>query len=698
MSVPQVEEQAGTKRASISRTSRVRPTWPLYLLFFGVAGLVGATISFGLLTDSLIALGIPDPGPVTTWGLPFFRAVGWMLAALSVGSFMFSAFYISPKVPDNDNSRLVEAPLTVDGDIAARTGAFSALSFALVALLMIPLVLSDVSGTPFRDALAPDMWGVAVGQVATAQAWAVVAAFAAVVGIAGLIFRKWIAQPLLLVGAVLTVVPLGMEGHAAAGGAHDYGTNSYLWHLLGMVFWVGGLMALIAHGRRLGPDMELGLRRYSRIALFAIVVMVISGLVNAAVRVEWSDWFTTTYGYILVTKTVGLLVLGFLGWIHRSITIPQINTRPRLFLRFAVGEAIVMAAVTGVAITMGRTPPPPPRDPNLSQMAIQMGYDLVEKPTLTNVFTMWRFDVMFGTIASLMTAGYLYGVWRVHRRGGTWPWLRTAMWLTGTVSLFVTTSSGLGMNMPATYSMHMIVHMILSMVVPLFLVLGGPLSLIMAAYEPGAPGQPSAHDWVVAITKAPLLKIISHPAVNTAQFLFFFYVLYIFIPFYELMISEHAGHLSMNWVFLLSGYLYFWELVGPDPLPVQRPTAIRLAWLVGSMPFHLFAGIYLMQLTTVMGEDFYTSLGLPWELNLLEDQKVGGGIGWASGSFPLGLVFILLFLGWRRDDRATEVEYDKKVEAGESDEYEVYNEMLARMAEGGSTRPDYYGDEFPRKS
>jgi putative copper resistance protein D len=697
MSAPQITAEVREATASISKGSRVRPTWPLYLLFFAVAGLVGATISFGLLTDSLVALGIPDPGPVTTWGLPFFRAVGWMLAALSVGSFMFSAFYISPKVPDNDNSRLVRAPLTVDGDIAARTGAFSALSFGLIALLMIPLVLSDVSGTPFKDALALEMWGVAINQVSTAQAWAVVAGFSLVVGLGGLVFRKWIAQPLLLVGAILMIVPLGMEGHAAAGGAHDYGTNSYLWHLVGMMIWVGGLLALIAHGRRLGPDMELGLRRYSRIALFAIIVMTVSGLVNAAVRVEWSDWLTTTYGYILVAKTVGLLALGFLGWAHRSVTIPRIGSQPRMFLRFAVVEALVMAAVTGVAITMGRTPPPPPRDPNLSQMAIQMGYDLYEKPTLANVFTMWRFDVMFGTIAILITAGYLYGVWRVRRRGGQWPWLRTAAWLAGTLSLLVTTSSGLGMNMPATYSMHMIVHMILSMVVPLFLALGGPLSLIMAAYDPGEPGRPSPHDWVVAITRAPLLKFLTHPLVNTLQFLFFFYVLYIFIPFYELMISEHAGHLSMNWVFLLSGYLYFWELVGPDPVPVKRPTAIRLAWLVGSMPFHLFAGIYLMQLTTVMGEEFYLSLGLPWELNLLEDQRVGGGIGWASGSFPLGLVFFLLFLGWRRDDRVTEVEYDKRVESGESDEYEVYNEMLARMAEGRGGYPGQEEGEFRKR-
>ena len=672
----------------------MRPTWPLYLLFHAVAGLVGATISFGFLTDSLVALGIPDPGPVTTWGLPFTRAVGWMLAALAVGSFMFSSFYISPTVPGNDNTRLVEAPLSVDGDIAARTGAVATLCFGLIAAVQIPLVLSDVSGTAFRQTLQPDMWGVAISQVSTALAWAVVLAVCVVVGVAGLFLRRWIAQPLLLIGAVLTIVPLGMEGHAAAGGAHDYGTNSYLWHLIGMIIWVGGLMALIAHGRRLGPDMELGLRRYSSVALFAILVMVISGLINAAVRVEWEDWFTTTYGAILIAKTVGLVLLGFLGFVHRMITIPQIDRRPGLFLRFAVVEAILMAAVTGVAITMGRTPPPPPRDPNLSQMAIQMGYDLYEKPSLANVFTMWRFDVMFGSIAILLTVGYLYGVWRVYRRGGSWNHLRTAMWLLGTVSLFVTTSSGLGMNMPATYSMHMIVHMTLSMVVPLFLVLGGPLTLLMAAYETGAPGQPSPHDWARAITRAPLLKVITHPLVNTIQFLVVFYVLYMFIPLYELAISEHAGHLAMNWAFLISGYLYFWELVGVDPTPVKRPTAIRLAWLVGSMPFHLFAGIYLMQLTTVMGEEFYQSLGLPWELNLLEDQKVGGGIGWASGSFPLGLVFLLLFIGWRRDDRATEVAYEERVASGEDHDYEEYNAMLARISAGGEAREEIASREF----
>lgn len=685
MSAPEetaTEVTTGDNSASISkgtRTGKVRATWPLYLLFLVVAGLVGGTISYGFLTDSLVALGIPDPGPATTFGLPFFRAVGWMLAALSVGSFMFSAFYISPSVPGNDNNKLVDARLSVDGHLASRTGSVAALSLGLVGLFMIPLVLSDVSGTPLSGTLNPSNWSVAISQVATAGAWAVVALIALVVGIAGFVWKSWITQPLLVIGSILMIVPLGMEGHAATGGDHDYGTNSYLWHLVFMMIWIGGLIALIAHGRRLGPDLEMGLSRYSSVALFSIIVVAISGLINAMIRIEWSDWLTTTYGAVIVGKTVGTIVLALMGFAHRTYIIPRVGARPRLFLRFATVEVILMAAVTGLAITMGRTPPPASEDPNLSNMSIQMGYELFEKPTLGNVFTMWRFDVMFGTIAILLTVGYLYGIWRVRRAGGTWKISHTVCWLLGTGTLFVTTSSGLGMNMPATYSMHMIVHMILSMVVPLLLVMGGPLSLLMAAYEPGAPGKPSVHDWVKAFTQSPLLRVLTHPAVNLVQFVFFFYILYLIIPLYEVMISEHAGHLSMNWIFLVSGYLYFWELVGHDPLPHKRPAVVRLAWLVLSMPVHLFAGIYLMQLTTIMGEDFYRSLGLPWELNLLEDQKVGGGIGWASGSFPLGLVFLMLFFGWRREDRETEVAYDKRADAGEDDDYEAYNEMLAQM-------------------
>ena len=710
---------------------KVRSTWPIYLLAVVVAGLVGGTIAYSFVADSLAVLGIPDPGPATTYGLPFFRAVGWMLAALSIGSFMFSAFYISPNVPDNDNTRLDDASLTVDGHLAGRTGAVSAVLFGMVGLLMVPLVLSDVSGTPLSGVLNPASFSVAVEQVATSKVWAISAGIALVVGVAGLFLRSWSSQPILLLGAIGMIVPLGMEGHAASGGAHDYGTNAYLWHLIFMAIWIGGLMALIAHGRRLGPDMRLAVTRYSAVALVAIVAVALSGVVSALIRIEPEHLFTTRYGWIIVAKIVGTIILGLLGFAHRQATIPSLGKKPTAFLRLAVGEVMVMAGVVGVAITMGRTPPPPPADPNLSSMDIQMGYELTQAPTFFNVWTMWRFDILWGVLAILLAVLYLWGVRRIRRAGKAWETKRTVHWLLGCASLLLTMSSGIGMNMPASYSMHMVGHMLLSMVVPLLLVLGAPLSLLMTAWDSGEPGQPNIHDWAHAFTRAGWLRVITIPWLNLLQFIFFFYVLYVHIPLYELAISEHAGHIIMNTVFLLSGYFYFWELVGPDPIPGRRPIQVRLAWLVVSMPVHLFMGVYLMQLNVVMGEEFYNSLELPWRPDLLADQKVGGGVAWAFGSFPLTYVMILMFLAWRAKDKEDEERVDAELDAasrrrearqaapGEEkhvglapwqaapeedaeeepiDELDAYNQMLRRYSSGeGDALGDYYGRDFKRK-
>lgn len=713
----------GAAQGSAQRLTKVRSTWPLYLAFFLVAGLVGTTIAWGFLTESLAALGIPDPGHLTTAGLPFLRALGWMLAALAVGSFLTSSFLISPRldprpttttqetqdttepldpesaealaraagavevenpVTRHDEIGLRRAFLSADGHIAARTGAYATLGFALIAFVMVPLALSDVSGTPFFQTLQPAYWGTAISQVSTSLAWFWVGIIAGITGLLSLATNRWGSQPLCLLGSILMIVPLGMEGHSAAGGDHDYGTNSYLWHLIFMVLWVGGLMALIAHGRRLGPDLAKAVQRYSTIALVAVIVMTASGLINAAIRIEWEDWLTTGYGLIITAKAVGVILLAFMGFIHRQITIPRLEKEPKLFLRVAIVEVFMMAIITGIAISMGRTPPPPPRDPNLSQMALVLGYDLYVEPNIYNVWTMWRFDIMFGSIGIALAATYLYWVIQLRRRTGTrWPISRTIWWMLGCVTLVITVCSGIGLNMPATFSMHMVNHMILSMVIPVFWVLGTPINLLLAAVPAAKPGQPGLREWIQAGLDSPILRFIMHPGFNTVQFLVIYYLLYL-TPFYSVLVSEHAGHLGMNFAFLISGYMYYWEMIGPDPTPDRRSAVSRLAWLVFSMPFHLYFGVYLMQLNTVLAEDFYSTLGLPWAIDLLHDQKVGGGIAWASGSFPLVVVFGTLFRQWLSEDRVKERKHDAHVAAqGDvDDEMEAYNRMLAQMNAG----------------
>lgn len=662
--------------------SGAQPSRLLNLSFVVFAGLVGGIISLFFLADSLAALGIPDPGRMTTFGLPFFRAVSWMLMALAIGSFMSSAFLIYPAVPDKDNERLIEAGLTVDGHIAARTGAWAAVGAAVVSLIEVPLVMSDLTGTPLGQVLNPELMGMAVGQIATSQVWLLTAGIAALVAIMGFVARTWAGQVATFFLSLLLTVPLGMEGHSASGGDHDYGTNSLLLHLFFIMLWVGGLMGLIAHGRRLGPDMGVAVRRYSTVALLSILGLAATGVVNALIRVEFGDLFTTRYGLLVLSKTVLTVVLAAIGFVHRRVTIPQLQRVPRLFIRVSVVEVLIMATTVGVAISMGRTPPPPPRDPNLNAMQILVGYELFDAPTATNVWTMFRFDLMFGSLGLVLAGFYLYALWRLKQRGLTWSAVRTSWFLVGSLGLTLILSNGIGLYMPALYSMHMLVHMILSMAIPLCLVLGAPVTLVMEAFEPGEPGKPTLHDAAVALTRSRTLRVLTHPAVNVLQFLAILYVLYLFPSFYEVAISEHAGHVIMNWVFLISGYIYYWEVIGPDPLPWRAPTGVRLLILFVSMPMHLFAGVYLMQMQVILGLDFYESLNLPWNPDFVKDQRTGGGISWGFGQFPLVIVFGSLFRDWLREDRATARRYDAKADVDGDAELERYNAMLKQMGEG----------------
>ena len=118
-----------------------------------------------------------------------------------------------------------------------------------------------------------------------------------------------------------------------------------------------------------------------------------------------------------------------------------------------------------------------------------------------------------------------------------------------------------------------------------------------------------------------------------------------------------------------------------DPTPRPIPPLGKLAMVFGSLPLHAFFGVVMMGMNTVLAGDFYRSLQLPWNPDLLADQKLGGGIAWAAGEVPLVLVMLALLIQWRRSDNRAAKRLDRAADRDEDAELAAYNNMLAKLAD-----------------
>jgi putative copper resistance protein D len=133
------------------------------------------------------------------------------------------------------------------------------------------------------------------------------------------------------------------------------------------------------------------------------------------------------------------------------------------------------------------------------------------------------------------------------------------------------------------------------------------------------------------------------------------------------------------------GFLFFWPLVGIDPSPRRLQPVVRLAVVFASLPFHAFFGVALMSTKAVIGAEFYRALALPWVTDPLADQKLGGGLAWASGEGPLLIVILALLIQWSRQDERSARRDDRRADADGDEDLQAYNAMLRRLATGTAT-------------
>lgn len=261
----------------------------------------------------------------------------------------------------------------------------------------------------------------------------------------------------------------------------------------------------------------------------------------------------------------------------------------------------------------------------------------------------------------LLAAGaYLYGVYRLRRRGDQWPVQRTVAFLgPGLGGIAAVTVSGLEAYDTLLISAHMVQHMVLAMVAPIFLALGAPVTLALRTL-PRAPRRA-----LLSVVHSRPLKVLASPLVAFAIFVVNPFVLY-FTDLYRLSLANDFVHEWVHVHFVVTGCLFFWPLVGMDPLPGRWPYAGRVLLMLLMLPFHTVLGLTIMQSRTLLGGDWYPSLGLAWA-DPAADQYLAGGILWAGGEVVTVGVLGVLVVQWIRASEREARRVDRELDRLEAD-------------------------------
>jgi cytochrome c oxidase assembly factor CtaG len=285
--------------------------------------------------------------------------------------------------------------------------------------------------------------------------------------------------------------------------------------------------------------------------------------------------------------------------------------------------------------------------------------------TLGAVFTHWELFSWASFLIVLTAAVYLWGVLRMRRRGDRWPLGRTAAFLGGMVAAAVATISGIGTYDDTLLSDHMAQHMILAMIVPLALALGAPITLALRTL----PRRPRG--WLLTVLHSRAAKVLSFPPLTFTLFIVTPWALY-FSGWYAATLRHDYLHEMTHLHMVLVGCLFFWPLVGIDPVPGRVSYPFRLVLLVLTLPFHAFMGVTIMSQETLIGGSWYPELHDgpmgAWLPAPLTDQHLAGGILWSSGDLIGLLFFAVLFVQWVRASTAEARREDRRLDLLEARE------------------------------
>jgi putative copper resistance protein D len=230
-------------------------------------------------------------------------------------------------------------------------------------------VASAIDDTSWNAALSDGTVATVVADTQFGNAWTVRFGAAIALALAVAIGRGRFQSTIVLLCVGIIVGGLAFAGHGAssAGAGGDLHLGADILHLLAVAAWIGELfpfallLAFSDHPKiaASGDPVPIATRRFSDVALAAVLTILVTGMVNTIYLVGSPMLLVTTdYGRLLSLKLVVFVFMLAIAAVNRLVFVPRISQGGTDALkRNAIIEIALGVTVILIVAVLGTLPP-----------------------------------------------------------------------------------------------------------------------------------------------------------------------------------------------------------------------------------------------------------------------------------------------------------------------------------------------------
>ncbi len=245
------------------------------------------------------------------------------------------------------------------------------------------------------------------------------------------------------------------------------------------------------------------------------------------------------------------------------------------------------------------------------------------------------FPLFAAVVIAAVALWYLRADWVLAGKGRRWSGMRTAAFMAGLVIVEVALGSPISTLTASYFQAHVLQHLLLMVIAPPLLALGAPSTLLLQT-----AGRTTKSWWLKILHSRPF-TLVSHPV---SVWFLYFGLMYVFFltPFIGFAMAHMEVMDVVNLTFLFGATLYWWPVVGLDPIPRWKMGyGARMVTLALGVPVEAFLGIALLN-DSKPAASIYT----------LSSTHAGGGLLWVlSELFTVGALVPIFFQWMRSEDR-----------------------------------------------